>query len=217
MEQKTPFKELTFSQKIQYIWDYYKLHIIGTILAVLALSSLIYTMFIRIPDTNFCGVAIYGQFLSALNTDKMTADLNKELNLPEHTSVQLQDFYSDSTDVMVEADLNQKFNTYVYALEFHLLLSNAENTKNFTQVEYTTPITDYLSDEKVNELRKKGLVLDAKDPETGELKPYGISLKNSKILKKYNLFQNDTPYISFVPIVDNTENTLKTLDILMEE
>ena len=147
----------------------------------------------------------------------MTADLNKELNLPEHTSVQLQDFYSDSTDVMVEADLNQKFNTYVYALEFHLLLSNAENTKNFTQVEYTTPITDYLSDEKVNELRKKGLVLDAKDPETGELKPYGINLKNSKILKKYNLFQNDTPYISFVPIVDNTENTLKTLDILMEE
>lgn len=80
-------------------------------------------------DTNFCGVAIYGQFLSALNTDKMTADLNKELNLPEHTSVQLQDFYSDSTDVMVEANLNQKFNTYVYALEFHLLLSNAENTK----------------------------------------------------------------------------------------
>lgn len=211
------FKDLSKKKKLEYIWDYYKLHIIGTILAVLALSSLIYTMFIRIPDTNFCGVAIYGQFLSALNTDKMTADLNKELNLPEHTSVQLQDFYSDSTDVMVEADLNQKFNTYVYALEFHLLLSNAENTKNFTQVEYTTPITDYLSDEKVYELRKKGLVLDAKDPETGELKPYGISLKNSKILKKYNLFQNDTPYISFVPIVDNTENTLKTLDILMEE
>ena len=211
------FKDLSKKKKFEYIWDYYKLHIIGTILAVLALSSLIYTMFIRIPDTNFCGVAIYGQFLSALNTDKMTADLNKELNLPEHTSVQLQDFYSDSTDVMVEADLNQKFNTYVYALEFHLLLSNAENTKNFTQVEYTTPITDYLSDEKVNELRKKGLVLDAKDPETGELKPYGINLKNSKILKKYNLFQYDTPYISFVPIVDNTENTLKTLDILMEE
>lgn len=211
------FKDLSKKKKFEYIWDYYKLHIIGTILAVLALSSLIYTMFIRIPDTNFCGVAIYGQFLSALNTDKMTANLNKELNLPEHTSVQLQDFYSDSTDVMVEANLNQKFNTYVYALEFHLLLSNAENTKNFTQVEYTTPITDYLSDEKVNELRKKGLVLDAKDPETGELKPYGINLKNSKILKKYNLFQNDTPYISFVPIVDNTENTLKTLDILMEE
>ena len=211
------FKDLSKKKKFEYIWDYYKLHIIGTILAVLALSSLIYTMFIRIPDTNFCGVAIYGQFLSALNTDKMTADLNKELNLPEHTSVQLQDFYSDSTDVMVEANLNQKFNTYVYALEFHLLLSNAENTKNFTQVEYTTHITDYLSDEKVNELRKKGLVLDAKDPETGELKPYGINLKNSKILKKYNLFQNDTPYISFVPIVDNTENTLKTLDILMEE
>jgi hypothetical protein len=203
------FKDLSKKKKLEYIWDYYKLHIIGTILAVLALSSLVYTMFIRVPDTNFCGVAIYGQFLSALNTDKMTADLNKELNLPEHTSVQLQNFYSDSTDVMVEADLNQKFNTYVYALEFHLLLSNAENTKNFTQVEYTTPITDYLSDEKVNELRKKGLVLD--------IKPYGISLKDSKILKKYNLFQNDTPYISFVPIVDNTENTLKTLDILMEE
>lgn len=30
---------------------------------------------------------------------------------------------------------------------------------------------------------EKGLVLDIKDPETGELKPYGISLKDSKILK----------------------------------
>ena len=45
---------------------------------------------------------------------------------------------------------------------FNLLLSNAENTKNFTQVEYTTPITDYLSDEKVNELGKKGACIRCK-------------------------------------------------------
>ena len=32
MEQKTPFKELTFSQKIQYIWDYYKIPIFLVIL-----------------------------------------------------------------------------------------------------------------------------------------------------------------------------------------
>ena len=104
-----------------------------------------------------------GNFVSIKHRQN-DSDLNKELNVPEHTSVQLQNFYSDSTDVMVEADLNQKFNTYVYALEFHLLLSNAENTKNFTQVEYTTPITDYLSDEKVNELRKKGACIRCKRP-----------------------------------------------------
>lgn len=41
MEQKTPFKELTFSQKIQYIWDYYKLPIFLVIIGIIAVTTFI--------------------------------------------------------------------------------------------------------------------------------------------------------------------------------
>ena len=42
MEQKTPFKELTFSQKIQYIWDYYKIPIFLVIIGIIAVTTFIH-------------------------------------------------------------------------------------------------------------------------------------------------------------------------------
>ena len=41
MEQKTPFKELTFSRKIQYIWDYYKIPIFLVIIVIIAVTAFI--------------------------------------------------------------------------------------------------------------------------------------------------------------------------------
>lgn len=211
------YKDLNKKQKMQYIWDYYKLPIIGTVLGVFFACSLIYTMFIRVPDTNFCGVAIYGQFLSSLNTDKMTADLNNSLSLPKHTSVELYDFYSNSSDVMIEANLNQKFNTYIYASQFHLLIGNKNDTNNFIAAEYTEPISTYLSSEEIAKLEKQNRLLYAVNPENGKNEPFAISLKNSSILKKYNLFQEETAYVAFVPMADNNDNTLRTLKEFMAQ
>ena len=42
MEQKTPFKELTFSQKIQYIWDYHKIPIFLVIIGIIAVTAFIH-------------------------------------------------------------------------------------------------------------------------------------------------------------------------------
>lgn len=43
MEKKTDFKALSGKAKIQYIWDYYKLHILGVIVAVIFVVYLIYS------------------------------------------------------------------------------------------------------------------------------------------------------------------------------
>lgn len=42
MEKKTDFKALSNKAKIQYIWDYYRLHILVTIVAVAIIGSLIH-------------------------------------------------------------------------------------------------------------------------------------------------------------------------------
>lgn len=41
MEKKTDFKALSNEAKVQYIWDYYKIHIFGTLIVVFILVSLI--------------------------------------------------------------------------------------------------------------------------------------------------------------------------------
>lgn len=41
MEQKTPFKELSLGQKFQYIWDYYKIPLIASVIIIAVVVSFI--------------------------------------------------------------------------------------------------------------------------------------------------------------------------------
>ena len=56
-EQRKKLKELTFSGKVQYIWEYYRVPIISVILAVLFAGSLIYSIIMNYYDT-VCFIAV---------------------------------------------------------------------------------------------------------------------------------------------------------------
>lgn len=60
MEVKTPFKELSFKQKLQYIYDYYKFHIIITLVILGCSYSLIHHLVTyREPDLNIIMINSY--------------------------------------------------------------------------------------------------------------------------------------------------------------
>ena len=44
------FKELTFKKKIDYLWDYYKIPIIGIISAFAIIIYILYLTFRHVPD-----------------------------------------------------------------------------------------------------------------------------------------------------------------------
>jgi hypothetical protein len=43
-----------------------------------------------------------------------------------------------------------------------------------------------------------------------------VIVKNSKLLNKYGLFQDNAAYISFVPMADRVENSIKVLHEFMK-
>ena len=51
MEKITPFRELSGRDKAQYIFDYYKFHILGGILLLIAIISVIYTIATHVDPT----------------------------------------------------------------------------------------------------------------------------------------------------------------------
>ena len=180
--------------------------------------SLIYSIFIKPHPDLYCGIAMYGQFVSISDINSLSDELNKKFNLNEREyTVDIQSFYSDDTDVMVEAELNQKFNTYIYASQFHLLFGDEEDTRKFISSEYMTPLSDYLSDEEIASLDSQGKILYDIDPYSKENKPMAINIKNSSLLKKYNLYQDRDCYIGFVPMPDNGDRTLNVLNAFLEE
>ena len=150
--------------------------------------------------------------------ESLTSELNTEFNLdPKKYTVDVESFYADSTDVMVEAELNQKFNTYIYNAQFHLLMSDKEKVQMFIDAEYMTPLSDYLSQDVINKLDNEGRIMYAIDPYSKENKPMAIDISKSSLLKKYNLYQDKGCYIGFVPMPDNGDRTLNVLNAFLEE
>ena len=213
------FSELDLKGKLEHIWIYYKLRIFMICFLIIAGISIIYTVFVKPHPDNYCGIAMYGQFLSMEDDDAVTEELNTLLALdPRKYTVEIESFFSDEKDVMVEAQLNQKFNTYLYASQFHLIMADKENTDIFINSGYYENLTDYLTGDEISSLDEKGLIYYAKDPETGEMEPLAVKLSNSAFLKKYNLYQDNESYIGFVIMPEEfKESTVKTFDILMSE
>lgn len=212
------FKDLDTKGKIEHIWEYYRLRIFMIIFLICVAISFVYVIFIKPHPDLYCGVAVYDQFISMEDIENMTAELNSEFSLdPKKYTVDIQSFYSDDTDVMVEAQLNQKFNTYIYASQFHLILSNKENIETFVQAEYITSLTDFLSQEEISALDSQGRILYALNPYTGKNDPMAVDISKSALLKKYGLYSDTKCYISFVPMPDNSENTMNVFNAFLEE
>lgn len=213
------FKELDRKGKLEHIWIYYKLRIFMIGFLIIAGLSLIYTMFVKPHPDNYCGIAMYGQFLSMADDDALTGELNSLLELDARkNTVEIECFYSDETDIMVEAELNQKFNTYLYASQFNMIMADSEYTNTFIEAGYYVPLEKYIGAEAVKKYEDKGLILYGPDPETGNLVPIAVKLSDSALLKKYNLYQDKDSYVGFVVMPEEyRESTVKTFNLFLAE
>ena len=67
-EQKKKFKELTLSEKFQYIWEYYKL-IIATVIAVILVAASFIHAYIRNNYDTVCDIAVCDGKITGYDTD----------------------------------------------------------------------------------------------------------------------------------------------------
>ena len=95
MEHKTPFKELNFNQKVQYIWDYYKIPIIAVIIVIAVAASFVHDITsqkhtaLSVVCVNVAGGAdtdgdsLFGDVLksSGYDTSKNEISVNTNINI----------------------------------------------------------------------------------------------------------------------------------------
>lgn len=207
------FKDLDNKKKIEHIWEYYKIPIIGAILIIIVIISFV----LKEPEPNlYCGIGIYGPHVSMDNLNILTSTINSKAQVPEGESVEITDFYLTEDDKLQDVDMVNKFNTYIMTLQLHLLMSNADRFTEFIQAEYIVPVTEYLSEEDVAMLDAENLIYYAKGPSDSEEQPYGIRIDNAKLFKDNNILQDEEIYAGFVPIMENSEKTLNVINSIIK-
>ncbi|WP_208558938.1 hypothetical protein [Marinilactibacillus kalidii] len=124
---KTQVKEIlqsddTKKEKLDYLWEYYKWHVIGTIAAILFVIYIILQMFSQ-PQVSF-SIGVLGPQITTEQAQTLNADLE-----------QLMDPEDEEGDMLVtvtaEGQMSQRFFAQLTAAEYDLILMTEESFNQF--------------------------------------------------------------------------------------
>ena len=92
---KEKFKALSPKEKYRYIWEYYKIHIIITLLSIVGLASFIHTMMTK--KSTYCTITYYNSYIDENQLYSLRDTLNDLLieNL-EKSTILINPIWSDS-------------------------------------------------------------------------------------------------------------------------
>lgn len=71
---KEKFKALSPKEKYSYIWEYYKIHIIITLLSIVGLASFIHTMMTK--KSTYCTITYYNSYI---NEEYFNAQVSQDM------------------------------------------------------------------------------------------------------------------------------------------
>ena len=194
-EQKKKFKELTFSEKLQYIWEYYRLIIAAIIAVILIVASFIHA-YIRNNYDTVCDIAVCDGKITGYDTDDdlLTTGFTSYLGI-------------DGKKERIHPD-------YSYTLEEKFVLSQTNNLDGYMS-EYDDidhfcfdtscffyDLRDLFSSEELEQLSDYIIYHTHND---GETVPVAVDLSKAPEITKTNLTM-DQPCYGIVQSAKHPEN-----------
>lgn len=116
-KEKKKFKDLKFTAKIQYIWDYYRYYILGVLIVILTIVAFI-NSYIRTNYDVVCYIAVAEGSISGGSDDSdiFTKDLTEYLGIDgKKERVDFDYSYNLVTDLLDQEDANISINK-IYTL-----------------------------------------------------------------------------------------------------
>lgn len=203
--------QMSFKEKVRYIWDYYKIPIIITLLVIAALSAFIYSQATK--KKTYCSVAYISEgrtnnnmkFLSDSLNNALLKDNTKETYISSKFSIEGEFSSSDySAPPKLIGQLEGK--SFDIAIADKKFIN--DNIKNNLFIDLNT-LPEYaslqLSDDKLLEISESGK----------ENCTYGISIKGMKMLEKLTTDENEDNYLVVMDTVSHKDAAIKTIKHLL--
>lgn len=213
-EQRKKLKDLTFSGKIEYFWSYYKIPIIGILLAILFAGSLTYSIIRNNYDT-VCFIAVLDGRITGYDddTDALTTGLTDYLGI-DGKKEQVDISYTFS---LVEKEMDQEAavtanRIYTYASTNTLdgYLSEKEYIDYFCTDRniFFWDLRDLFSTEELNELSDYIIYYTNS---SGESFPIAVDISEAPVIKGSDLNMKQPCYgiISTSKYSENAANFIR--------
>lgn len=194
-----------FIEKLDYIWTYYKLHILGTLILIFFVGSYISAQINR--QDVYCNITYVG---NSINVEELTPTKNKLNDILLNNNKKLViNFDSIFTDDKSSAGIamTEKLHVNIAAQQIDIAIVN----KEFFEKNFSSEM--FLNLESLNGFSTLAISnheLIKKTDNNGNNGTYGISVKNLKLLDDIH-FANDD---NIVVVISNTEHNDAVVNVL---
>ena len=186
MEKKTDFKALSNKAKVQYIWDYYKLHILfGGVIATIVIGlgyhfityrkPVLSVIMINVQTTSENAEAAFDEFSDATGYDKKQQPIDVSANLQ----------FSDDPNATTDYNDYMVLSTMIGAGGEDLFFGTGSVYTDYAEEGALMDLRTYVSDD-VLEKYKDHLIYSTDDGES-ESYPCAIELTDNQWIQKYGL------------------------------
>ena len=212
MEKKTDFKALSNKAKVQYIWDYYKLHILfGGVIAAIVIGlgyhfityrkPVLSVIMINVQTTSENAEAAFDEFSDATGYDKKQQPIDVSANLQ----------FSDDPNATTDYNDYMVLSTMIGAGGEDLFFGTGSVYTDYAEEGALMDLRTYVSDD-VLEKYKDHLIYSTDDGES-ESYPCAIELTDNQWIQKYGIY--DSRYFGVFSRSEQKDYYTKFADFLL--
>lgn len=209
--EKKKLSKMTFSEKLKYIWAYYKTPIIGVLIGILLVGYIISFVSTR-KTTMLMGVVIND---TGVNVQAFNQELGAYLGLSEKQEVNLQEaVYLSSAAASNTLSRNMSGSSQILSLvaarELDFALCDEEGLSYMEANELCRDVSGYLSETAGTAFSERLVTLD------GWEYPVAIDLTDTAFASELGLHQGKT-YLVLTALSGHDEQLISFLDYLAEK
>jgi hypothetical protein len=149
MKKSDKFKNMTRRELAEYIWDYYKLHIITAVIVLFMISGLVNTFIVNPAKHTYIGVAVCGEFANRESMDALRALFTGAL-VPEDRQNRwetlAENFFTD-LNPQASMAMSSRFAAFMMMGELDILIASRETFDDMILQEVLLPLDDLLPPE----------------------------------------------------------------------
>jgi len=213
---KTEFgklREMNFTEKRQYIWEYYKLHIFGFVVLVFAIGSLLNAWVFNPPKQEYIYIGWMSPTSNPINPEILGESLSIIVENPYRQRVGVSS-YALTGNHQVDMALQTRFFATMQTSGFDAFLMNREALEEMAPEGFIRPLHEvisYLSID-ISERIVTGIYFSMSDG-AEKVDAIAISLYNAPLFNQLGI-ASDNLYFAIVSNTQNFYRIAKALEVI---
>lgn len=208
--EREKLREMSFKNKVGYLWEYYRLHAIAAISVIALLAYIIHIIITPKIETQLY-VAMINNTVDKQALDELQEDMTEllQLNTNRENIVINSNFYFNG-NIDYEMNMRQVLVTYIASQDIDILIAPESEFSNYAQNSFLYRLSDLLPTDIYSSLTDQFYLTGTVDDPTETV--YGIYASETGLFKDLAPSGFSDPYI--IGVIANTRHQGNSVEFI---